>query len=278
MARNPAQGSKIQIYHSTAPTCFWSWGYEALFNRLKLVYGNQIDMRIQISCVYEDFDEYLKHYELTFDGLREWTEEAIGIMGIPLNTRIARTQFPPSVLPASMAAMAAMRQGTTKGTRFFRALLRRSSVEGQDVAREAVLFDAASEAKLNLTRFKRDLADRDRLLADYQNQGDDFYHMPLGFYNVILTDGKNRTVILDHAFDPKTVDDALDYLSVGSLKRRKPTDIAGYLRDHGPAPVREIERVFSLSRNEADTKLHALKTAGKATSTRLAGAPHWSST
>ena len=277
MARHQAHASKIRIYHSTAPTCFWSWGYEALFNRLKLVYGNQVDVRIQVSCVYEDFDEYLKHYELTFEGLPECTEEAIGIMGIPLNTRIARMQFPPSVLPASLAAMAALRQGNTKGTRFFRALLRRSTVEGQDVTRDAVLNDAAGEAQLNPIRFKRDLADRDGLLADYQNQGDDFYHMPLGFYNVILTDGKNRTVILDHAFDPRTVDDALDYLSGGSLRRRTPTDIASYLRDHGPAPVREIERVFSLSRHEAEARLRALKAAGTVTSKRLAGAAHWTS-
>ena len=45
---------------------------------LKLVYGDQIDIRVQVSCVYDDFEEYLKHYELTFDGLKEWTEERSG--------------------------------------------------------------------------------------------------------------------------------------------------------------------------------------------------------
>lgn len=278
MVRGHSHRPKIQVFHSTAPTCFWSWGYEAVFNRLKLVYGDQIDVRIQISCVYEDFNEYLKQYELTFDGLRAWTEEGIGIMGVPLNTRIRREQFPPSVLPASMAAMAARRQGNGKGARFFRALLRRSSVEGQDVTNATIILDAGREAGLNASRFKKDLADRDGLLADYQNQGDEFYHMPIEFYNVILTDGNNRTVILDHAFDPATVDEALDYLSTGTLKKRVPTDIVGYLREHGPAPIREIERVFSLARDETERKLIALRKAGKARSTLLAGAPHWSLT
>lgn len=276
MAHGHSHRPKIQVFHSTAPTCFWSWGYEAVFNRLKLVYGDQIDVRVQISCIYEDFEEYLKHHELTFDGLREWTEEAIGITGVPLNTQIRREQFPSTVLPASMAAMAAMRQGKVKGTRFFRALLRRSSVEGQDVTKDAILLDAGYEAGLNLARFKTDLADREGLLADYQNQGDEFYHMPLGFYNVIVTDGNNRTVVLDHAFDPAMVDEALHYLSGGSLRQRVPKDIVGYLRDHGFAPAREIQRVCSLSPGEIDRRLKALKKAGKVRSTLLAGAPHWS--
>ena len=117
MAPAHAHPEKIQVYHSTAPTCFWSWGYEAVFNRLKLVYGDQIDIRVQVSCVYDNFEDYLKHYELTFDGLKEWTEEAIGIMGVPLHTQIRREQFPASQLPASMAAMAARRQDDAKSAR-----------------------------------------------------------------------------------------------------------------------------------------------------------------
>lgn len=271
-----AETSQIQVFHATAPTCFWSWGYEAVFNRLALVYGDRIDIRVQISCVYDNFDDYLKHYELTFDGLKEWTEEAIGIMGVPLHTQIRREQFPPSQLPASLAAMAAKRQGDAKGARFFRALLRRASVEGQVVTRESVLMDAAKEAGLDLARFQRDLADQDGLLADYQGQGDEFYHMPLGFDNVIVTDGHDRTVILDHAFDPPIVEEAIDYLTRGQLRKNTPSDVVGYLREHGPAPTREIERVFGLTPGEARGKLGDLEKAGEVRATLLAGAPHWS--
>jgi len=273
---HPAHPSKIQVFHSTAPTCFWSWGYEAVFNRLKLVYRDQIDVRVQISCVYDNFEEYLKHYELTFDGMKEWTEEAIGIIGVPLHTHLRREQFPPSQLPASMAAMAAKRQGEAQGARFFRALLRRASVEGHDVTKESAQLEAAKEAGLDLERFRDDLADHDGLVADYQNQGDEFYHMPLGFYNVILTDGENRTVILDYAFDPGIVEETIDFLSRGRLTKRTPKDILGYLRDHGPTPVREIARVFGLTPDEASAKLAAFEKEGRTRVTNLAGGHHWS--
>jgi len=267
---------RIQVFHSTAPTCFWSWGYEAVFNRLRLVYGDQIDIQVQIACVYEDFDEYLKRYELTFEGMKGWTEEAIEIMRIPLYTDYRREKFPRSVLPASLASIAANRQGERKGARYFRALLRRSCVEGQDVTEESIQLDAAREATLDLDAFREALQDEDGLSSEYHGQGDEFYHMPLGFYNVIVTDGRDRTVILDYAFDPPVVEEAVDYLSRGQLAKRSPTDLVGYLRDHGPAPTVEIARVFGLTQDEAAAKLGSLRDQGRATARSLAGAPHWS--
>jgi len=75
MADAHAHEPKIHVFHGTAPTCFWSWGYEALFNRLHLVYGDQIGVHLMTLCVYDGYDEYLKHYELTFDGLVDWYKE-----------------------------------------------------------------------------------------------------------------------------------------------------------------------------------------------------------
>ena len=66
MAHEKNHSTKIQVLHATAPTCFWSWGYEAVINRLKLVYGDQIEIKLATFCVYDDLDEYMKHYEMTF--------------------------------------------------------------------------------------------------------------------------------------------------------------------------------------------------------------------
>ncbi len=268
--------TKIQVVHAAAPTCFWSWGYEAVFNRLRLVYGDQIDIRVLVSCVYQDFDEYLKHYELSFPELVKWTAEAVEIMGVPLNTDLRREMFPPSVGPASLAVLAARRQGPEKGARFFRTLMRRSSVEGQDVTKDDVLDAAAREARLDVTAFRRDYADREARENDLAREGGEWRHLPVGFYNVAVTDGDRRTVILDYAFDPSEVGGAIDYLSGGTLTKRTPTDIVGYLRDHGPAPAMEIARVFGLTSADAEKKLAGFEKEGKVNEARLAGAPHWS--
>jgi len=269
---------RIQVVHAAAPTCFWSWGYEAVFNRLRLVYGDQIDLRVLISCVYTDFEEYLKHYELTFPELVTWTEEARDLMGVPLHTDLRREMFPPSQLPASLAVMAAFRQGEPKGVRFFRALLRRSCVEGQDVTRDDVLLAAAREAGLDETAFRRDYEDRGAREEDLARMGSEWRHLPVGFYNVAVTDGDRRTVILDYAFDPREIEEAVDYLSGGTLKKQRPEDVLGYLREHGPTPLVEIARVFALSPEEAQGRLAELEGEGRAIRTTLAHAPHWQAT
>jgi len=270
--------TKIQVYHATAPTCFWSWGYEAVFNRLRLVYGDQIDVHVLTSCVYEDFDDYLKHYEMTFDEFVNWTKEGIQIMGVPLATDLKRARIPKSVMPATHAVMAAYRQGAEKGARFNRAILRRWNLELQDVTKEEILLEAATEASLIVAKFRKDLADTAGLQKDLEHQGHEFPHLPVGFYNVVVSDGENRTVVMDHAFDPATVEDAIDWLSGGRLKKAVPRDIAGYLRDHGPAPLTEIARVFGLPPRKAETELAALVKRGKAARLTLAGAPHWRAT
>ncbi len=53
-----SHGHRITVVHATAPTCWWSWGYEPVFNRLQLVYGDQINIVIFYAVVYEDIEQY----------------------------------------------------------------------------------------------------------------------------------------------------------------------------------------------------------------------------
>lgn len=263
------------MYHTTAPTCFWSWGYEAVFNRLPLVYGDQIDIHVLTSCVYDDFREYLKHYDMTFDEMIEWTKEGSEIMGVPLATNLRRAMLPRSMMPATLAAMAAYRQGPPRGARFNRAILRRWNLELQDVTTEETLLAAAEEAGLNVARFRRNLADANGLQKDLEHQGHDFPHLPIGFYNIAITDGDSRTVILDHAFEPAVVENAIDWLSGNALTKAVPRNISGYLHEHGPAPLMEIARVFGVPRESAKKQLIALEKKNQAARLTLAGVSHW---
>ncbi len=266
---------KIQVVHATAPTCFWSWGYEAVFNRLRLVYGDQIGINILTSYVYDDFDEWFKENEIDWEGFLRWIAEASELMGTPLLRNPKREQFPKTVVPATLAVMAANLQGQTKGERFCRSLVRRMVVEGEDVTRDDILITAAIEAGLDEKRFLRDYAQKETRQAELEHQGEGFPPVHVGFYNLAVTDGDGRTVLLDYCFDPKRVEGAIDYLSNGTLKKQTPTDILAYLREHGFTPQTEIERVFDLTPEEAEKRLHSLQSSGKVESRSLADQPHW---
>src|SRR3972149_3601942 len=141
---------KILVLHATAPTCWWSWGYEAVLNRLRMVYGDQIEIRIWTSTVWDDFDEYMKHYELTFQGLIDWAKESSELMKIPLNFdyKNKKVKIPKTVFPATLAVIAAQRQSHEKAERLAREFLRLWNVELKDVSDEKIIFEAAETAGL----------------------------------------------------------------------------------------------------------------------------------
>ena len=276
----PAEGhghaDPIRVVHLAAPSCWWSWGYEAVFNRLPLVYGNQVDIRVLTYCVYDNFDKWLEHNGVTFDELGPWMSESAEIMGVPMITSYRKGMFPSTMFPASMAAMAANRQGGHKGARFLRALVRRCVVEGQNITDDAILQEAAAEASLDLLRFRADYADPEARRAEYEAQGKGLPHLPLGFFNLAVVHG-HRTVLLDHAFEPSVVEDAIEWLSGGRLRKDPPTDIVAYLRAHGPAPLIELRRVFGLPEPALNERLSALRREGSVDSVMLSGGPHWQS-
>jgi predicted DsbA family dithiol-disulfide isomerase len=266
---------RISVVHFTAPTCWWSWGYEPVFNRLSLVYGEQINLVTFYGAVYEDVEAYKKDYELNDEGMVSWAKESQQIMGVPMHLNYSFDGMPKNVLPATLAVMAAKRQGEQKGHRLYRELLRRNIVEGQDVTRESTIFDAVKESRLDNSIFKGDWVDAAGLKSDLEKQGEGAPPVHVGFYNIAVTDGSGRTVYLDQKFQPALVEGAIDYLSNGELKKKKPTDILAYLKDQGPTHLVEIERVFDVSSKQALSELERLEKAGDAKRTILAEAAFW---
>jgi len=247
-----------------------------VFNRLPLVYGDQIDVKVATFCVYNDFSEYLEHNGMKdASEIESWAKEAAGQMGVPIFTGLSEFAFPKSAFPASLAVMAAMQQGHEKGARFMRSMLRQFVVEGKDTTQDPQMDQAAKESGLDLAKFDADAKDENKLMKAYEAQGESMPHLPIGFYNVAVTDGERKTVIIDHAFEPAEVEAAVDWLSGGKLKKSSPTDVLGYLKAHGLAPLVELRRAFSMDGASMKAKLDGLVKEGKARTVSIAGSPHW---
>ncbi len=270
--------SKITVYHATAPTCWWSWGYEATLNRLALIYGDQIEIRLMLGTVYEDLKDWMKHYEVTNESWKGWAQESAELMGVPIRTDYRSDDEPKNVVSATYAVLAAEKQGHAKGARFMRAILRMFVVEGKDVTQRKTILDAAKEAGLDERQFDKDFGDTKARKEESDQQGEGFPHVPLGFYNLAVSDDGGRTVLLDNAFDPSLAEGAIDYLSGGKLTKRKPADIVGYLTSHGLASSVEVARVFAIKKTEVEGKLEELRKKGKVEKKVIIGSSHWMAT
>ncbi|HVM46008.1 MAG TPA: DsbA family protein [Candidatus Thermoplasmatota archaeon] len=270
---------RIHVVHATSPACHWSWGYEAVVQRLKLVYGDQIDLTLRLGCPYEDREQWLVDYGMTAQEATDWVNAEIpALMGVPVAPIRWETQ-PKSCMPAVLAVQAARRQDEERAWRLSRELVRRYVTEAIDITKDDIILDAVQAVGLDAKRFQADYAQKAALRKEYEQQGSRGPPVHVGFYNFVVTDGGNRRVVLDYSFDPRDIEGAIDYLSGGTLKKRQPTDIVGYLRANGLAPLSEIGRVFDFPDGRAATEaLEKLEKAGKIERQTLAGAPHWRAT
>jgi protein-disulfide isomerase-like protein with CxxC motif len=271
-----SESREVHVIHSTSPGCHWSWGYEAVLNRLRLVYGDQVRLHVALGCPYESWDQWLQDYGMTEPEAIAWVnDDMASTMGVPLAPMVAG-RVPPTMMPATLAALAALREDELAGWRFHRALVRMYAVEGRDPSSAECIRDAAHEAGLNAHRIERALREEEAdLRNELETQHERMPPMHAGFYNLIVWDGGDRRVVLDYAFEPEVVEGAIDYLAGGTLRKEGPTDIAAYLREHGRAPLVELRRVFAMPETEMLARLEAMEKAGAAERVTLAGAPHW---
>jgi protein-disulfide isomerase-like protein with CxxC motif len=275
----PAQLSdgepSLTLWHAAAPTCCWSWGFEGTLHRVRLVYGDQVDIRIVPSCVYTDIEDWLVHNELTRETWDAWGKKAERKMGVPFFSQFTKADTPHDAFPATLAVLAAYRQGSHLGERFLRALLLRNVAQGLDVTKPALLDEAAAEAGLDVARFTADLQDEEGLGRDHGAMQEDAPHVPLGFYNLVLDDGKGRTLLLDFPFDPKPVEEAIDFLSGGTLRKNQPDDLRAYLAGTGASHEIEMARAFGWTVPDLQARLKALEKAGSVRRLQLGGHPYW---
>ena len=272
LASGPA---RIRLYHVVGPTCWWSWGYEAVIHRVRLVYGDQVDIRLSVVPVWQDLEGWLRHNGLDHDGWEAWAKESQKVMGLPIFTAYGTSRQPKDTTNAALAILAAQRQGHPQSERLARALLRRSTVEGRDVSHEAELLEAARESGLDLPKFEAALADRKGLEEELAAQDEGLPGVPLGFYNLCVEAYDGRRVLLDNAFDPKAAEEAIDYLSGGRLRKNSPSDPVEYLRAVGPAPLVELARAFAWPESRAEKVLASLQRDGAVKALTLAGATHY---
>lgn len=265
----------IRLHHAMSPTCWWSWGYYGTLSRVRLVYGDQVDLNLAILPVYEDIEHYWHQYDLSPERMKKWVEDSQAKMGVPIYTGYAKATMPKSVVRHALAVVAAYRQGQPQGDRMCRALARRFCVEGNMSDSDETLVEAARESDLDVERFRRDWRDQAKLGRELEEQTHGLPHVPLGYYNLVLEDNKGRKVVLDYAFEPDDVVSAIEYLSGGKLKKNAPTDPVAYLRAAGPAPAAEIARAFAWTPAKAEEALKSLEKEGQLRRLTLAGAPHW---
>jgi len=166
-AENKIQSTKksVKAIYFTDPICSSCWGIEPQLRRLKLEYGNAVEIEYRMGGLLPDWsynsggigkpsdvaghwDEVSVHYDMPIDG-DVWLED-------PLNS-----SYPPSI-----AFKAAQMQDTEKAMLFLREIREMVFLKKKNITKWEYIAVAAKKAGLNMEQFKTDFENNAKALFE----------------------------------------------------------------------------------------------------------------
>lgn len=252
--------AKIQILHFADPWCFWSWGIEPLLQRLRAVYGEDLEVIYGMGGMADDFRRWQVTYGVDDGGTIDWIRKAGDSTGNPSNPRYMLDAGLGSTTRSCCAVKAAERQDRHKAERYFRRLMERFQLEAEPDD-DATLLAAAEDVGLDAQALAADL-DTPEIAQAFKDDKALMQKSRANFLSLIVITGK-RTVARSGLFQAAPYEKLIATLAP-DVPRRKPDDILAYLAGLSGHLVhtREVSEVFQIPDAEAETRLRELHAAG----------------
>lgn len=267
--------ARVVIHHLASPGCDDSYGYAPALDRIRLVYGDEVEIRTSIVSLYDDRTGFLRHSGLgTDEALTQHMRHSASRYQLPVRSSWRTKDFAQTNRAAALAAVAAEKQGAWSMRRFLQAYWIRAFVDVGRDSKDGGVAEAIAASRVEVERLQRDLKDENAIVAEI----DDCYAaLPEGvsMATIGIEGPDGRVEHLQDAFEPNIIEAAID--AVASLQKQAPDDIAAYIRDAGPASLPAIARVFALSPSEANARLQTLEKARRVGQLRVGGHSFWRS-
>ncbi|KAB2915572.1 MAG: DsbA family protein [Bacteroidetes bacterium] len=218
-----ATAKPVQIIYFTDPICSSCWGIEPQLRRLKLEYGDYINIEYHMggllpgwenfysggitkpSDVAHHWDEVSLHYEMPIDG-DVWLED-------PLSS-----SYPPSI-----AFIAAQLQNKAKAVKFLRHIREMVFLEKKNITKWEHLKAAAEKAGLDTVQLKK----------DYEGQANQLFKNDLdyartngvrGFPTLFFVDSSNNRQMLYGARPYQDFERILQFMYPDAVKKPLPAN------------------------------------------------------
>lgn len=267
------QKKAVKIIYFTDPICSSCWGIEPQLRKLKLEYGNNIEIEYRMggllpnwnynsgaiskpSDVAHHWDEVSQYYDMPIDG-DIWLED-------PLDS-----SYPPSI-----AFKAAQMQDEKKANLFLRRIKEMVFIEKKNIAKWEIISMAATQTGLDVVQ----------LQSDYQNKAKELFQSDLdlakklgvrGFPTLFFIDSENNQQMI-YGFKPyQAFEEATIKSFPKAVKNHYETSWQALFSNFPTLTTREFSELSGDTKNESETQLQKLADTGKITKTETKNGSLW---
>ncbi len=274
-ANNGAHVSKpVRIVYFTDPICSSCWGIEPMLRRLKLEYGDVVEISYHMggllpswevynsggiskpTDVAHHWDEVSQHYEMPIDG-DVWLEDPL-----------------PSSYPPSFAFKAAQMQDEKKAVAFLRRIREMVFLEKKNITKWEHLEKAALQAGLNTSQFK----------LDYEGQAQALFQddLTLGrslnirsFPTLVFTDADQQKLVLKGVRPYEHFEQTLLALHPQALKKVYDKSPEALFQYYPTLTTKEFAVLADLTKEQAESTLNSLLAKGAISVSKTKNGPLW---
>lgn len=257
----PDSSHLIQIIYFTDPICSSCWAIEPQLRKLKLLYGNQIQISYHMGGLLPDWSYNSGGISKPSDVAHHW-DEVSHYYDMPIDGDVWLEDPLPSSYPPSIAFKAAEMQDKTKAQLFLRALREEVFLRKQNITRWEVIVRAAVIAGL----------DTAQLHTDYRGQAPALFQQDLQLAREMGVRGFPTLFFSTEGSQQQRMYGSQPFTAFETLIRQLQPEIAAATYNHEPdylfthfatLTAREFSELSGIPRDEAEKVLRQLTTEGK---------------
>jgi len=119
----------IEIVHFADPWCWWSWGLEPVLQRVREVYGDNVQVTYKMGGEFESLKGWMQEYGVDERGTVDWILESVALTHMPVQPDYYFRCRVESSFPACKAFIAAKLQSEGKAAKYFRRMMEAFGLE-----------------------------------------------------------------------------------------------------------------------------------------------------
>jgi len=263
----------IEVVHFADPWCWWSWGLEPILQRLREVYGDNVQVTYKMGGEFETLKAWMEENGVDERGTVDWILESVALTHMPVQPDYYFRCKVESSFPACKAFKAATLQSEDKATKYFRRMMEAFGLESLP-ATDDTLVKLGADAGLDKDRLRKEMHS-DAVEEAFEQDRQEMLRLHANFDALLVRDRDGHMEMKATTFSAKPFEDIIDRLAPG-LPKKSPADILEYLEHHKDlTPAYEIASVFRIPGGDAEMRLSKLERGGLLTRHRFDGIEAW---
>lgn len=251
----------VKLIYYTDPICSSCWGIEPQLRKLKLEYGNVIDVEYRMGGLLKDWSYNSGGISKPADVAGHW-DEVSGHYDMPIDGDVWLEDPLSSSYPPSIAFKAAQLQDQDKAISFLREIREMVFLHKKNITKWEYLEAAAKNAGIETVQFKADYEGRARLFfeADLQSARESGVR---GFPSIFFTDTSGKKELVYGARPYTVFENALLRMYPAAVKANYDNSWAFLFFKYPTLTAKEFALLSGMERSEGERFLDKLAAAGQ---------------